>query len=87
MGDQIRLQKTTCGSFQPSNVRTGTLRLIAADKARPIVAALIVSNLVRTSGSSRRWPCRSMPPTRIGISGCSRFPHIRPDASQITISA
>ena len=28
--------------------------------ARSIVAALIVINLVRTSGTSCRWPCRSM---------------------------
>jgi phosphonate transport system substrate-binding protein len=51
---------------QSSNVRTGTLRLIAADRrrvavpacrrisrnARSIVAALMFSNLVRTSGTS-----------------------------------
>ena len=57
------------GSFQSSNVRTGTLRRIAAEggawrrvdrpaccltsrKARSIVAALITSRLMRTSGAS-----------------------------------
>jgi hypothetical protein len=57
------------GSSQSSKVRTGTLRLIAAEgadrrrvavpachrtspKARSIVAALIASNLARTSGAS-----------------------------------
>jgi hypothetical protein len=90
--------------FQPSNVRTGTLRLIAAEggdrrrfavpaccrisrNARSIVAALIASNLVRTSGTSCTWPCRSIASTRIGSSGRSRWPQIRSDASHITISA
>jgi hypothetical protein len=58
-------------------VRTGTLRLIAAEgadrrrvaapacrrmsrNARSIVAALIASNLARTSGASSTWPCRSI---------------------------
>ena len=52
-----------------------------------IVAALIVSNLARTSGTSWTWPCRSMASSRIGTSGRSRLPQIRSDASQTTISA
>jgi Sulfatase len=92
------------GSSQSANVRTGTLRLIAAEgadrrrvavpacrrisrNARSIVAALIASNLARTSGTSWTWPCRSMASSRIGTSGRSRLPQIRSDASQTTISA
>jgi hypothetical protein len=87
MGDQICLDKPGGGLSQPSNVRTGTLRLIAAEgadlrrvavpacrrisrNARSIVAALIASNLVRTSGTSCRWPCRSMASTSRKIPNC-----------------
>jgi hypothetical protein len=52
-----------------------------------MVAALIVSNPVRTSGASWRWPCRSIASSMIGTNGRNRLPQIRSDASQTTISA
>jgi hypothetical protein len=78
-------------------VRTGTLRLIAAEggdrrrfavpaccrisrNARSILAALIVSNLLRTSGTSCKWSCCSIASTKIRSSGRSRLPQIRSDA-------
>ncbi len=54
-------------------------------KARSIVAALIASRPVRTWGASCTWPCRCIASTRVGISGRSRLPQIRSDASQTTI--
>ena len=36
---------------------------LAKRRARPIVAALIVCNLARTSGVSARWPCHSIAST------------------------
>jgi hypothetical protein len=54
---------------------------------RSIVAALIVSSRARTSASSARCPCRSIAASSIGISGFSRLPQIRSDASHSTISA
>jgi hypothetical protein len=55
--------------------------------ARSIVAALIASNLARTSGTRWTSPCRSMASSRIGTRGRSRLPQIRSEASQTTISA
>jgi DNA-binding transcriptional MocR family regulator len=49
--------------------------------ARSIVAALILSKPARTSAAGRRWPCRSIASTRTGMSGFSRLPQIRSDAS------
>jgi hypothetical protein len=60
---------------------------LTSRKARSIVAALIARTLIRTSGTSRTWPCRSIASTMMGTRGRSRLPQIRSDASQITISA
>ncbi len=61
-------------------------RSLTSRSARSIVAALIPSKPVRTSGARCRWPCRSIASIRIATSGRSRLPQTRSDAYQITIN-
>lgn len=91
------------GSSQSLNVRIRTLRRTAftaparrrpapprsrtSRKSRSIVAALIISKRLRTSGSSCRWPCRSIAGTSTGSEAFSRLPQIRSELSHRTISA
>ena len=66
--------------FPPASVLTFFSR-------RSIVAALIASTPIRTSGANCRWPCRSIASTSTGSNGRSRLPQTRSGASHSTISA